>query len=146
MAGAISIDNALELEKILNQLLNDDEELKERGEAARNYVYKNAGATKKIIAVYSEKPPSYQLIKLFYNGSVSFQPILIFNSLRIQYSASGKNRKVIDCFYTSLIHSASSPRNNSLINKKRSFTPIAFFKSFIGSSVKFFNKFYFILF
>ena len=47
--GAISIENALELEKTLNKLLNDDDELKRRGEAAKNYVYTQSGATKKIM-------------------------------------------------------------------------------------------------
>ena len=49
-SGAISIKNAIELEKIVEQLLNDNEELKARSEAAKNYVYKNAGATDKIIS------------------------------------------------------------------------------------------------
>ncbi|MEO6327675.1 MAG: glycosyltransferase N-terminal domain-containing protein [Ginsengibacter sp.] len=47
--GAISIDNAIELEKILNELLSDDTELNRKGEAARNYIYGKAGATKKIM-------------------------------------------------------------------------------------------------
>jgi 3-deoxy-D-manno-octulosonic-acid transferase len=47
--GAISINNALELEKILNRLLNDDGELKRMGEAAKKYVYSKAGATEKIM-------------------------------------------------------------------------------------------------
>jgi 3-deoxy-D-manno-octulosonic-acid transferase len=49
-SGAISIENALELEKVVNNLLNSDEELLTRGAAAKNYVYKNAGATQKIIS------------------------------------------------------------------------------------------------
>lgn len=48
-SGAISISNALELEKVVNQLLANEEELKNRGIAAKEYVYKNAGATKKIV-------------------------------------------------------------------------------------------------
>jgi 3-deoxy-D-manno-octulosonic-acid transferase len=47
--GAISIENALELEKVLTRLLNDPQELKRKGEAAKNYVYTQSGATKKII-------------------------------------------------------------------------------------------------
>ena len=47
--GAISIENAVELEKILDELLNDEAELKRRGEAAKNYVYSQSGATKKIM-------------------------------------------------------------------------------------------------
>ncbi len=48
-SGGISIENALELEKVVNQLLNNPEELRARGDAARNYVYKNAGASTKIV-------------------------------------------------------------------------------------------------
>lgn len=48
--GAISIENALQLEKVANDLLNNEEELLSRSVAAKNYVYKNAGATDKIIA------------------------------------------------------------------------------------------------
>ena len=40
----------IELEKIIDQLLSENEELKVRSEAAKNYVYKNAGATDKIIS------------------------------------------------------------------------------------------------
>jgi 3-deoxy-D-manno-octulosonic-acid transferase len=49
-SGAISIENALELEKVVNNLLNGDEEVLSRGTAAKNYIYKNAGATQKIIS------------------------------------------------------------------------------------------------
>lgn len=52
--GAFSIESALELEKIMNQLLTDPRELILSGTAAKNYVYKNAGATEKIIS-YIEK-------------------------------------------------------------------------------------------
>ncbi len=48
--GGISIGNALELEKVVNNLLNHQEELISRSIAAKNYVYKNAGATEKIIS------------------------------------------------------------------------------------------------
>jgi 3-deoxy-D-manno-octulosonic-acid transferase len=48
--GAIAIENALELEKVVDNLLNNDEELLSRSAAAKNYVYKNAGATDKIIS------------------------------------------------------------------------------------------------
>ncbi|HEY5462647.1 MAG TPA: glycosyltransferase N-terminal domain-containing protein [Hanamia sp.] len=48
-SGAISIENALELEKVVNNLLNNNEELLSRSAAAKNYVYKNAGASDKII-------------------------------------------------------------------------------------------------
>lgn len=53
-SGAISIENALELEKLLNNLLNNPEELLTRSAAAKKYVYKNAGATQKIISFARE--------------------------------------------------------------------------------------------
>lgn len=49
-SGAISIENAIELEKVVTNLLSDQEELLSRGTAAQNYIYKNAGATDKIIS------------------------------------------------------------------------------------------------
>jgi 3-deoxy-D-manno-octulosonic-acid transferase len=52
--GGITIKNALELEKVLNHLLNNDEELKTRSVSAKNYVYSNAGATKKIMEYIQE--------------------------------------------------------------------------------------------
>ncbi len=52
-SGAISIDNALELEKVMNSLLNNKEELFTRSAAAKEYVYKNAGATEKIFSFIS---------------------------------------------------------------------------------------------
>ncbi len=53
--GAISISNAIELEKTVNRLLNNETELLSRSEAAKKYVYKNAGATYKIISYIHEK-------------------------------------------------------------------------------------------
>ncbi len=53
--GGISIKNAIELEKLLNRLLNDDVELSNRGNAAKDYVYKNAGATEKIMNFIQKK-------------------------------------------------------------------------------------------
>ena len=47
--GAISIENALELEKVANNLLNNLQETELRGNAAKNYIYNNAGASQKII-------------------------------------------------------------------------------------------------
>lgn len=49
-SGAISIENALELEEVMNNLLKNSIELFSRGTAAKNYVYKNAGAALKIIS------------------------------------------------------------------------------------------------
>ncbi|HEX5024045.1 MAG TPA: 3-deoxy-D-manno-octulosonic acid transferase, partial [Agriterribacter sp.] len=46
--GAVSIENALELESELNILWNNENLLKERGEAAKQYIYDNAGATRQI--------------------------------------------------------------------------------------------------
>ncbi|MDQ6904571.1 MAG: 3-deoxy-D-manno-octulosonic acid transferase, partial [Bacteroidota bacterium] len=48
-SGAIDIENALELEKAMNNLLNEKGEIERRGMAAKNYVYKHAGASEKII-------------------------------------------------------------------------------------------------
>ena len=53
--GGITIDNALDLEKILTHLFNNEDELKQRGTAAKNYVYNNAGAAKKIMEYIQEK-------------------------------------------------------------------------------------------
>jgi len=53
-SGAVSINNALDLEKIVKQLLNDEKELSLRSNAAKNYVYKNAGATDKILLFFKE--------------------------------------------------------------------------------------------
>ena len=52
--GGITIENALELEKVLDHLLKNPEELNERGDAAKNYVYRNAGATGKIMKYIQE--------------------------------------------------------------------------------------------
>ncbi len=54
-SGAISISNAVELEKIVSNLLKNKEELMSRSAAAKKYVYKNAGATDKIISFIKEK-------------------------------------------------------------------------------------------
>ncbi len=48
-SGAISIENALELEKVVNGLLNKEGEIESRGTASKNYVYNNAGASQKVI-------------------------------------------------------------------------------------------------
>ena len=48
-SGAISIENALELERVVNNLLNNEDEIISRGIAAKNYVYDNAGGSQKII-------------------------------------------------------------------------------------------------
>lgn len=53
-SGAISIGNAIELEKIVNNLLNNESELLSRSAAAKKYVYKNSGATDKIISFAEE--------------------------------------------------------------------------------------------
>lgn len=53
--AGIIIENALELEKVLNELLRNEEELKRRSEAAKNYVYSNVGATKKVMDFIQEK-------------------------------------------------------------------------------------------
>lgn len=48
--GAISVENALELEKILTQLSNNDSLREEYAVKARQYIYENKGATEKIIS------------------------------------------------------------------------------------------------
>ncbi len=53
-SGAISIENALELEKVVNNLLEDEEQILKRGNAAVSYVYANRGATKKILDYIQE--------------------------------------------------------------------------------------------
>lgn len=53
--GGLSINGPIGLEEILNKLLNDEAERKRKGEAAKNYVYTNAGASKKIIQFIQEK-------------------------------------------------------------------------------------------
>lgn len=53
--GAITISNALELEKIFNNLLNNQSELNVASKAAKNYVHNKAGATQKIIEYIQEK-------------------------------------------------------------------------------------------
>lgn len=49
-SGAISVESALELEEVVNGLLANEDEILSRGNASRDYVYKNAGASEKIIA------------------------------------------------------------------------------------------------
>ncbi len=53
--GAFSFTNALQLEKLLNTLLNDEVFLKNAGEVCKNFVYKNGGATNKIMEYLYEK-------------------------------------------------------------------------------------------
>lgn len=53
--GGTSIASALELEKVLTEFWNDEPLLKSSRESAKNYVYSNSGATKKIIAFIQEK-------------------------------------------------------------------------------------------
>ena len=52
--GGFSIDNALELEKVFEELWQNEQLLKTAGEAAKNYVYSNSGATKKIMGYIQE--------------------------------------------------------------------------------------------
>jgi len=52
--GGISADGPLRLESIMNDLLQDEIELVRKGQAARDYVYSNAGASKKIIGFIQE--------------------------------------------------------------------------------------------
>ncbi len=52
--GGISINGPVKLEAVLNNLLNDDAERKKIGAAAKEYVIKHAGASKKIIHFIQE--------------------------------------------------------------------------------------------
>ncbi|MEO6639111.1 MAG: 3-deoxy-D-manno-octulosonic acid transferase, partial [Ginsengibacter sp.] len=54
-SGAISIESAVELEKVVNGLLANEGEIISRGIAAKEYVYKNAGASEKIISYIKSK-------------------------------------------------------------------------------------------
>ncbi len=54
-SGAISIENALELEKIVKGLFDKEAEIKSRGTASKNYVYNNAGASQKVIEYIQKK-------------------------------------------------------------------------------------------
>jgi 3-deoxy-D-manno-octulosonic-acid transferase len=47
--AAFTVDNALDLEKIFNDLLSDNQLYRECSEAAREYVYQHNGATEKIL-------------------------------------------------------------------------------------------------
>ncbi len=52
--AAYSIDSAIEIEKLMNDLLADSDWLKESREAARDYVYNKKGATEKIMHYIQE--------------------------------------------------------------------------------------------
>ncbi|MEJ7586218.1 MAG: glycosyltransferase N-terminal domain-containing protein [Ferruginibacter sp.] len=52
--GATPVKNALELESVLNNLWGNESLLSVKGNAAKNYVYSNAGASKKIIQFIQE--------------------------------------------------------------------------------------------
>jgi 3-deoxy-D-manno-octulosonic-acid transferase len=47
--GAYPVENALELEDLLNTLFNDKEKLEQSGNISREYVYGRKGATEKIM-------------------------------------------------------------------------------------------------
>ncbi|MEO6720363.1 MAG: glycosyltransferase N-terminal domain-containing protein [Ferruginibacter sp.] len=53
--AGISIENALELERVIDELWQDESLLKTKGEAARKYVYAHKGASSKIIQFIQEK-------------------------------------------------------------------------------------------
>jgi len=52
--AAYSIDSAVEIEKLMNDLLSDPDWLNESSEAARSYVYSKKGATEKIMRYIQE--------------------------------------------------------------------------------------------
>ncbi|MFZ1369817.1 MAG: glycosyltransferase N-terminal domain-containing protein [Ferruginibacter sp.] len=53
--GAVSVDGPVSLEKVLQKLLTDDEARKNTGDAARQFVLKNGGATRAIMQFIQEK-------------------------------------------------------------------------------------------
>ncbi len=53
--AAISIESAIDLEKVINNLLANEEEIIARGIAAGEYVYKHAGASEKILEYIKQK-------------------------------------------------------------------------------------------
>ncbi len=53
--GAISVDNPLQLEKVLDQLLKKDSNYYKISEAAGAYVYSKKGSTEKIVNFIQEK-------------------------------------------------------------------------------------------
>ena len=53
--GAFSIENALELEKTLDDLLNNEQLYAQACAASAQYVQRNAGATGKVIQYIQEK-------------------------------------------------------------------------------------------
>jgi len=54
LGGALPIENALELEKTLNHLLEDAAACREAGEASGKYVYGHTGATETIARFLQE--------------------------------------------------------------------------------------------
>lgn len=52
--GGLSVSGPLGLEEVLNNLLNDEAEAIKKGEAAKDFVYSNAGASEKIIRFIQE--------------------------------------------------------------------------------------------
>lgn len=52
--GLFSIRNALELEALLNELFNNSAKLESAGNAAKEYIWENLGATDKILAFVQE--------------------------------------------------------------------------------------------
>ena len=53
--GGFTVENALELEKLFDEIFSDKQLYKESSEASRNYVYRKKGATDKIIQFIQEK-------------------------------------------------------------------------------------------
>ncbi|MDB5202515.1 MAG: Three-deoxy-D-manno-octulosonic-acid transferase protein [Ferruginibacter sp.] len=52
--GAFAIENALQLEELLNRFFTESDFLRDAGKAAKNYVYSQRGATEKIINYIQE--------------------------------------------------------------------------------------------
>ena len=54
-SGGISVGSAVELEAVLEELLKDEIKIIAKGEAAKKYIFNNAGASKKIVEFISKK-------------------------------------------------------------------------------------------
>ena len=54
-SGGICVGSAVELEKVLEKLLNNETEIISRGEAAKKYIFNNSGASEKIVGFIREK-------------------------------------------------------------------------------------------
>ena len=54
-SGGISVSSAVELEAVLGDLLPDENKIMRRGDAAKKYIFNNAGASNKIVEFIAKK-------------------------------------------------------------------------------------------